>query len=62
MGNAHVNKRANRGGPVTREDVVAICRDTLAGVSIADVGTGGSGAGATVAAAGQAIAGGAGQA
>ena len=30
-----VSKHANGGGPVTWEDVVAICRDSLAGVSLA---------------------------
>ena len=57
MDNVCVNKRANGGGPVTWEDVVTICRDSLVGLSIADTGTDGSGAGATVAAAGQAAAG-----
>ena len=61
MDNVRINKRANGGGPVTWEDVVAICRDSLAGVSIIDMGTGGGGVGATVAAAGQAAVGGAGQ-
>ena len=61
MDNIRVNKKANWGRPVTWEDVVAICRDSLAGVSIADMGTSGSGIGAAVAAAGQAIVGGAGQ-
>ena len=57
MDNVRVNKRANGGGPVTWEDVVAICRDSLAGVSIADRGAGGSGVGAAAAAAGQAAVG-----
>ena len=35
LDNIRVNKRANGGGPVTWEDVVAICRDSLAGVSLA---------------------------
>ena len=46
---------------MTWEDVVMLCRDSLAGVSIADMGTSGSGVGAPVAAAGQAIVVGAGQ-
>ena len=61
MDNTCVNKKANGGRPVTWEDVVAICRDSLAGVSITDMGTGGGGVNATVAAAGQATVGGAGQ-
>ena len=61
MDNVRVNKRANGGGPVTWEDVVAIHRDSLAGVSIADMGACGSGVGAVVAAAGQATVGGSGQ-
>ena len=36
LDNGRVNKRANGGGMVSWEDVVAICRDTLAGVSLAD--------------------------
>ena len=35
LDNLRVNKRANGGGAVTWEDVVAICRDSLAGVSLA---------------------------
>ena len=61
MDNVCVSKRANGGGPVTWEDVVAICRDSLAGVLIANMGTSGGGVGATVATAGQAAVGGAGQ-
>ena len=61
LDNVQVNKRANGGGPVTWEDVVAICRDSLVGVSIADMGAGGSGVGAMAAAAGQAAVGGSGQ-
>ena len=61
MDNVHVNKRANGGGPVTWEHVVAICRDSLVGVSIADMGTGGGSVGAAVAVVGQAAVGGAGQ-
>lgn len=37
LDNVRVNKRASGRGPVTWEDVVAICRDSLAGVSIANV-------------------------
>ena len=40
---------------------MAICRDSLVGVSIADMGTSGSGVGAAVATAGQPIVGGSGQ-
>ena len=61
MDNVHVDKRANGGGPVTWEDVVAICQGSLVGVSIADMGTGGGGVGTAVAAACQAAVGGAGQ-
>ena len=61
MDNVHINKRANGVGPVTWEDVVAICRDSLVGVSIANMGTSGGGVGAAVAAVGQAAVGGAGQ-
>ena len=39
LDNVRVNKRANGGGKVTWEDVVAICRDSLAGVSIAGIDT-----------------------
>ena len=61
MDNVHINKRANGGGPVTWEDVVANCRESLAGVSIAGMGTGSSGVGAAVAPAGQVAVGRAGQ-
>ena len=61
MDNTRVKKRANGGGPVTWEDVVAICRDSLAGVSIADMGAGDGGVGVASAAAGQATVGGSGQ-
>ena len=52
LNNVCVNKRANGDGPVTWEDVVAICRDSLAGLSIADRGTSRSEAGTMVAAVG----------
>ena len=61
MDKVRINKRANGVGPVTWEDVVAICRDSLVGVSIADTGAGGSSVGAAAAAAGQATVGGSGQ-
>ena len=61
MDNVCIYKRANRGGPVTWEDVVTICRDSLVGVPIADMVTGGSGIGTAVATAGQAAVGGTGQ-
>ena len=53
LGNAHVNKRANGGGAVTWDKVVAMCRESLVGVSFADVGTSGSGAGTMAPMAGQ---------
>ena len=52
LDNVRVNKRANGGGSITWEDMVAIFRDSLAGVLIANMGTGGSEAGAMVAVAG----------
>ena len=61
MDKVRINKRANGVGPVTWEDVVAICSDSLAGASITDMGAGVSGVGAIVATAVQATVGGSGQ-
>ena len=38
LDSVHINKHANGGGIVTWDDVVVICHDSLAGVSIAGVG------------------------